>query len=235
MQLENLQWTPQLSARSEFGKRGTPHRIGYWWECGGRTLVSTLCEKLHAKTPPGATSCLRSHFSAVAPLSLDHLHWLPLNVVYLQCSQLSSSQLRQTQTHSCPGCSHALATVPLPKGYLQPRQNRLRGSQSSAPPRTLPHTCMCSELTAGLGGSYLLVPGSSHVSCIGIRPGAGHSTEATVQALGPSRTSAGLCACPLSCLLLPVLLSFQVIPIGLEQSEVAWVTTQSSSAGCRAG
>lgn len=82
---------------------------------------------------------------------------------------------------------------------------------------------MCSELTAGLGGSYLLVPGSPHVSGIGIRPGAGHSTEAAVQALGPSRTSTGLCTCPLSCLLLPVLLSFQVIPIGLEQSEVAWV------------
>lgn len=53
-----------------------------------------------------------------------------------------------------------------------------------------------------------------HLSSIGIHPGAGHSREAAVQALGPSQTSAGLCSSHLSHQLLPGLLSFQMILIG---------------------
>lgn len=60
-----------------------------------------------------------------------------------------------------------------------------------------------------------MVPGFPCVSSIEVCPGSGHRTEAPVKALGPFWTSVGLCACHLNHLFLPVLLSFQVVQIGL--------------------
>lgn len=65
-------------------------------------------------------------------------------------------------------------------------------------------------------GSYLLVPGPPDVGGIGFCPGAGHGTKVAVQLrLPPTWAAFGLDAHLLSCLLLSVLLPFQMLTVGL--------------------